>query len=148
MNLLPVYRAIRARLRPIAPVYKYNGQYLPGKANTSYRVPAVYIEMPKPGNINYYPGGIKALKGIVTIHVITNAPFKNGEGDNGDNDADGHEELINEVKTLLDGWHAEVSGGVRILSQQLIPVNSELYTPISLHLISQIGYQSEFYAYP
>lgn len=148
MNTLPIYRAIRARLRPIAPVYKYHGQYLPGKGNTSYRVPAIYVEMPKPGTINYYPGGIQAIKGIVTIHVLTNAPFKNGEGDLSDANHDVHTALINQVKALLEGWHATVEGGVRILTQQLIPQNADLNTPEGLHLISKIGYHSEFYAYP
>ncbi len=54
MNYFKVYKAIKSRLGSTVPVFFYTGQYQPGKEKTSYRVPAIYIELPKETPICFY----------------------------------------------------------------------------------------------
>ncbi|PZP41219.1 MAG: hypothetical protein DI598_18495, partial [Pseudopedobacter saltans] len=69
-----VYKAIKDDLKDIAAVFWYIGQYTKGKTNTSYRVPAIYIEMPKDSTVRFWGGRKKVIKPApIKIHYISNA---------------------------------------------------------------------------
>src|SRR6266496_3912354 len=105
MNTFPIYKGIKQRLNSIAPCFYYLGQYLAGKDNTSYKVPAIYIEMPKYLPTTFYPGKLKAAKGaLIKIHLINNAPYKHHDNIIQDSAIAAHENLLNSIDKLMSGW--------------------------------------------
>lgn len=148
MNLLPIYRDIRLKLQCLGPVYRYLGQYLPGAGNTVYRAPALYIELPRPVQVNHYPGGIQATRDTLTIHVLTHHLYKHGEGQAADEADDAHTAKCLQVQKLLDGYHVATNGGLRLLTQQLILAGADVLRHQNGFIITQIRYSTELYAYP
>ena len=152
----PVYKAIKDRL--ITPgtgltspvllgnVFWYTGQYLKGKDNTSYAVPATYIEMPKPTDLYFYSKNVLAAKSAkINVHYISHAPFKNHDNFIQDSAIAAHENTLKEIDILLDSWNAfDVNG--KILTQQLIPVAGNMLNFVGNNIYSIITYRTEIYS--
>lgn len=156
MFVYPIYKAIKQRLNaPEAPqaspallgnVFFYINQYLPGKDNTSYKVPALYIEMPKNSNLQFYGRKLLAAKNApIKIHYISYAPFKNHDNAVQDSAIAAHENTLREIDLLLNGWNVTDANG-RLLTQQLIPTNAAIMQYIGDNLISVITYTTEIYS--
>ena len=115
MFLYPVYKAIKLRLALIAPVYLYIGQYKPGKDNTSYSIPAIYIELPKNVPVNVYPRKIMSSAFVnIQIHFIGYAPFKNADNAQQEAAVEGHEAILKQIDTLLNGWNVKDTAGKNV----------------------------------
>lgn len=146
MNFYSIYKQIKERLGNDIAVFYFVGQYLSGKDNTSYRVPAIYIEMPKKSNIDYYGKTQTMNDSIIKIHLITYAPFKNHENDTQDAAIAEHEAKIKAVDKLLNGWHAVENTDTKI-TEQLITDGGDLMQFKGMYLISVINYKTELYSH-
>lgn len=146
MNTFPIYRGIKQRLNSVAPCFYYIGQYLTGKDNTSYKVPAIYIEMPKNLNTTFYLGKIKAAKGAqVKIHLVSNAPYKNHDNTIQDKVIAAHENLLNSIDKLMTGWVLKGTDQ-KLLTQQFIPVAANIGNFSGMYIFSVLSYDTELYS--
>jgi len=145
MIFYPVYKAIKQRLTAQAvPVYFYIGQYLPGKDNTSYVVPAIYIEFPKENEIDFFPTKRVVAKDVnIKIHYISYAPFKNHDNATQEAALSQHNAHLVIIDKLLTGWNAVEPGGLKIITQQLIPTGSSLLNFMDKAVVSVITYKTE-----
>lgn len=143
MNTYNIYKGIKTRLIAIAPVFYFIGQYLRGKDNTSYKVPAVYIEMPKNLQINYLHRQAVARNAEVKIHLISNAPFKNHDTGIQDNSLNDHQEMINEVCELLKHW-ALRNDQNKLLTQQFTLTNVNAMNFDGVKVWSILTFKTEF----
>lgn len=148
MTLSPQYKAIKAKIAGTEPVFRYLGQYLKGKENTSYKVPATYIETPKNSEIIFFNGKrILAAKNVqFKIHYISNAPFKNHDNTVQEAAIEAHEARIEAIDKLITGFDFKDTDG-RIIMQQLIPVKDAMLTFMDNHVVSVITYVTEVYNY-
>lgn len=146
MNIYAIYKFIKARLSTVAPCFFYIGQYTKGRENTSYRAPAIYIEMPSNLNFVYYPGNIKAAKEAqFKIHIISGAPYKNHDNDIQDTAIDAHQTIINSVESLLSGWVIKDEYN-RLLTQQIHPTGGNLHNYSGPYVFSILSFSTEFYS--
>jgi hypothetical protein len=146
MNTNPIYKAIKLRVGNVATTFRWLGQYLPGKDNTSYKVPAIYIEMPRDFNIDFFTGKIMVAKGVqVKIHVINNAPFKNHDPISQDTYIDEHEAMVAAVDNLVSGWNIADENG-KLLTQQFVNVGASVNNMNGLHIYTVLTYVTEFYS--
>ena len=146
MLFYPAYLAIKKRLtdNQAVPVYFYIGQYLPGKDNTSYVVPAIYIEFPKDNGIDFFPTKRVVSKGVdIKVHYISYAPFKNHDNATQEAALSQHNAQLVVIDKLLTGWNAVENGGGKIITQQLIPTASSLLNFMDKAVVSVITYRTE-----
>jgi hypothetical protein len=142
----PIYKAIKARLGNTVPVFFYIGQYTKGKDNTSYKVPAIYIEMPKPTEIQFLSRKLVLAKGaVVKVHYISHAPFKSHDNTIQDSAIQAHENKVKEIDKLLNGWNATDANN-KLLTEQLIPVNANMLNFSGENVASVIGYKTDMYS--
>jgi hypothetical protein len=151
MFLTPVYKAIKNRLTPAfadgtaIPVFFYISQYLPGKENTSYRVPAIYIDMPDDSKIEFLPRKIMHSKdALIKIHLVTYAPFKNHDDAVQDAAVLLHDSYLKQIDVLINGWFA-IEGGVN-LTQQFLTKGGSFLQFKHMCLVSVLTYQTEIYS--
>lgn len=145
MNTYQHYKGIKARLNSVAPVFYYLGQYLKGADQTSYKVPAIYIEMPKYLPIVYFNRVIKTSKNAqFKVHVINNAPFKGNDSSMQDSALQAHENLKKQVTDLLQGYILKDANSL-LLTQQMIEVASSNLNYDGAHVYSIITYQCDFH---
>lgn len=145
MFTYPVYKAIKELLKDIAPVFWYIGQYTKGKTNTSYRVPAIYIEMPKDSSVTFWGGRKKVIKPApIKIHYISNAPFKNHDNAVQDSAIVAHDATLLELSERLDGIVFRKEDG-SLLTQQLIHTGSNEHNFISEQIFSVLTFTTEIY---
>lgn len=143
-----VYKKIKSRLQAVESCFMFLGQYLKGKDNTSYIVPAIYIEMPKTNNLVFYGRKQLAAKdAMIRIHYISNAPFKSHAPAIQDSALANHDNKLEEINDLLQGWNAENEDG-SLLTQQLIPVGSAEVNFFGTHVVSILTYKTEMYRKP
>ncbi len=146
MLLYPIYKAIKQHLGTEVPVFFYLGQYTRGKDNTSYRVPAIYIEMPKDADLKFYGKKLLAAKNVpIKIHYISYAPFKSVDNTVQDTAIATHENKLKEIDKLMDGWNATNLEG-KLLTQQLLPTNSNTLNFDGTNVYSIITYTTEIYS--
>ena len=145
MFLYPIYKAIKTRLGPGVPVFFFVGQYRKGKENTSYVVPAIYIEMPKENPLNFYPKKLMATKGIIKIHYISYAPFKNHDNNTQDAAILAHNQKLRDIDTLINGWNVSDVESNK-LTEQMISGNANLLNFEDMNLISVLSYNTEIYS--
>jgi hypothetical protein len=146
MITYPIYKGIKQRLNSVAPCFYYLGQYLTGKDNTSYKVPAIYIEMPKNLSTTFYPGKIKAAKGAqVKIHLVCNAPYKNHDNTIQDSAIASHENMLNDIDKLMTGWVLKGTDQ-KLLTQQFIPIGANIGNFSGMHIFSVLTYTTELYS--
>lgn len=136
------YKQFKAQLSFIAPCFMYFGQYLAGKDNTSYKVPAIYIELPKNVPVTYF-GSIKTIrKAQVKIHLITSAPFKNSETIQ-DGIISEHEAMLSLIDQVFNNKKFLKNG--KLLTEKMIEVNSSTLNYIGTNIFSVITYQGDFF---
>lgn len=139
----PLYKLIKQRIAEVAPVFYYIGQYQRGKDNTSYRVPAIYIELPSMNNVGYNGKRTRSVKGNVKIHLVTNAPFKNHDNSVQDSALADHDSKLDELDALLHRWVALDAENNKV-SQQFLQVGTEELKFIGNHAVSVLIYNTEF----
>jgi Collagen triple helix repeat (20 copies) len=148
MNIFPIYNALKERLKAIAPVFYYTGQYLPGKDNTTYKAPAVYIQMPKPLRTGFFPGKIKNAKPAeITIHYVSHAPYKESENAMQDHLLQMHQEKLNEIDRMLTGLIiTEPEPDKKLITQQLVPTACNIGNYLKTNIWSSITYSTELFS--
>lgn len=146
MDTYIIYKGIKQRLISIAPVFYYIGQYTKGKDNTSYKVPAIYIEMPKFLPVTFFRRIKTARNAPVKIHLITNAPYKNHDNTIQDSAIAEHNTMLKEIDKTLTGW-AVIDGEDRLLTQQLIPTNSNNLNFQGVQVFSVVTYNADMFSY-
>lgn len=148
MITFPVYIALKQLLTPVAKVFPYTGQYQKGKGNTSYLVPAIYIEMPKDSPVLYTRGRRIMKPAITKIHYISNAPYSQG-GNTQEAYLEQHAVKVQQIDELLQGktlkrmTGREVTG---LLTQQLLLTSAAEGMYIDGHVVTVLGYTTEMYA--
>ena len=147
MILYPVYKQIKTRLATLGiKTFWYTGQYQQGKDNTSLVVPAIYIEMPGESAIDFVGKQVKVAKKVpITIHYISNAPFKGVDNAVQDTAIEAHEAKLKALDKLLDGWNSIDTDG-QILTQQLTEIKSNSLQYMGKNLVSVITYQTGIYS--
>jgi len=148
MKVYPFYKAIKTRLGNTAPAFFFINQYAVGKQNTSYKVPAIYIETPKNLQLNFLGRKIQVAKNAeFKVHYISNAPFKNHDNTLQDSAINNHETVAQTIETLLAFWEAKDSNG-KLLMQQLVPVGSNNAILMGEHVVSVLTFRTaEMYSY-
>lgn len=140
-----VYKALKVRLAGIAPIFYFIGQYAKGKDNTSYVVPAIYIQMPEANTLVFYgKKQLAAKNALIRIHYIHNAPFKNHDSVIQDSALAAHEAKVNAIYDKLTGWNA-TNEDESLLTQQLIPVGSAEMKFMGSHVVSVLTFRTEMY---
>ncbi len=146
MDTYTIYKAVKEQLKTAGPVFYYMAQYLPGKDNTSYKVPAIYIEMPKNLTVNFYPRKIKAARGVIKVHVVSNAPFAAGDGPVQDSQLQAHQALVNSVDKLANAQVFKDGQG-RLLTQQLINTGANNNVMQKGCVVNVLSYSTEMFDY-
>lgn len=144
MNTFTIYKGIKQRLSSIAPCFYFLGQYLKGKDNTSYVVPAIYIEMPKNLNVAYYNKVRTNKEAQVKIHLVTNAVYKNHDTMVQDSAIAEHENKLNLINDAMTGWSL-TNPNQKLLTNQFVPVFDNVGNFDGVKLYSVLTYTTEFY---
>ena len=145
MFTYPAYQALKQKLKAIAPVFYYIGQYTKGPDNTSYTVPAIYIEMPKASNVVYWGRGVRCIKpALVNIHIINNAPYKNHDNIIQDSAIAAHAKMIQDVEKEIQGLVLRKDDG-RLLSQRFIQTGANEANFQNKHIFSVLSFTTEIY---
>jgi len=154
MFFTPIYQQLKTRLSQLPviagavqiPMFFYIGQYLPGKENTSYKVPAIYFDFPDNSNIEFKPQKLMSSKlNIIKIHYISYAPFKNHDNEVQDAEVLAHDAMLKQIDLLLNGWHAVDANGLKLTEQFLTKGGSFLQYK-RMCLVSVINYQTEIFS--
>lgn len=107
MKIYPIYKSIKSRLTGIAPLFHYQGQYLrkvgTGTEQTSYRVPAIYIETPRNQPVTWWGGRIKCIPNAAfKLHIVSNAPHKaNDANPVQDSALQAHDTIVSQAQQAL-----------------------------------------------
>lgn len=151
MFLYPIYTALKQYLNdsfaenPI-PVFFYIGQYKKGKDNTSYRIPAIYIELPKDNKIDFYPKKIMTAKEVrIKIHYISYAPFKNADNAQQEEAIQQHEATLKVIDKLLNLLVIKDAGN-KNLTEQFVTDNANLLDFLDSAVVSVLGYKTQVYS--
>lgn len=146
MFTYPIYKAMKLRLNGIAPIFYYMGQYQRGKENTSYKVPAIYLEMPPTETLGFYGRKLLTAKDArFKVHYISDAPFTQADNPVQDSAIQAHETKMVDIDTLITGWNVTDQAGL-LLTQQFIPVSSKLNQFMQSKIVSVIEYSTEVYS--
>lgn len=146
MLLYPLYKAIKQHLNSLGiQTFYYIKQYEPNNENTSYKVPAIYIEMPTNATINYYGKKLKSAKDcIIKIHYISYAPFKNHTNVVQDSLLQEHTNNLIDIDKLIDGFRAKNENNNDISEAMLNIETSELKFMANC-VVSVLSYKCEAY---
>jgi hypothetical protein len=108
MVLYPLYKSTKAMLETLGiQCFFFLRQYETSKENTSYKVPAIYIEMPNYRGVavQYYGKRSKFVNNLeIKIHYISYAPFKNHTNSIQDTALQQHHNKLIEINNLLEGF--------------------------------------------
>jgi hypothetical protein len=140
-----VYKKLKQVISNVGPVFYYLNQYTRNKDKTSYKVPAVYIEMPTNAKVDSLNRKIKVLlKQQIKIHYISYAPFKS-DNDNTIQDAAlaQHTAQLAAIHTLVD--NLQLKDGEKALTNQFILINSSENKFEDMCVYSILTYQTDIY---
>ncbi len=146
MFIYPVYNAIKQHLSSLEiPAFFYIGQYLPGKNNTSYLVPAIYIEMPKDVPVTVTNKITRSAVAQVKIHYISYAPFKAATTEVQETAIADHEEKLKAIDALMHQFVA-MDGEENLTEQFVAGNNNTLMQFQGMTLFSVLGYSTRFFS--
>lgn len=147
MIIYPLYKAVKNALSPIAAnAFFYLKQYEKSKDNTSYKVPALYIEMPLNAPMQYYGKKLLSCKNLpIKVHYISHAPFKNHTNSIQDTALQNHANTVIQIDTILNGMVLKDANN-KILSEQLIMTNVAELRFLQGCVVSVLSYNCEGYA--
>lgn len=141
----PVYNKLKQLLSDIAPVFKFTGQYVKAKGNTSFIVPAIYVEMPKDTPVTYTGRGIKVMKpAVFKVHYISNAPFSQHDNTIQDAAINAHVAAVAVINKMMQGLVLKKQNG-RLLTERFILTAASEEHYIDGHVISTYSYTTEVY---
>lgn len=144
MFIYPVYKKIKQHLSSLGiPTFFYIGQYQPGKNNTSYLVPAIYIEMPKDVPVTVTHKITRSAVSQVKIHYISYAPFKAATTEVQETAIAEHENKLKAIDALLHNWNT-VDGDENLTEQFVAGNNNVLLQYQGMTLFSVLGYSTRF----
>jgi hypothetical protein len=147
MNTYIIYKGLKQRLNALAPCFYFLGQYLKGADNTSYIVPAIYIELPKFMPVDFAPGKIQVAKGVqLKVHLVTNAPFSNSNNQYQENNILEHQAKLDAIDRLMTGFVLK-DDKQRLLTQQLVPVAGNNMNYEGVKIYSVITYETDILSY-
>lgn len=148
MLLYPLYKSIKQQLNSLGiNTFFFLKQYEASKDNTSYKVPAIYIEMPnyRGTALQFYGKKLMSAKNLeIKIHYISYAPFKNHTNTVQDNALQQHSSTLIEIDKLLNG-HTLKDASNNPIAEQLKPVLSEELNFMNSCVVSVITYNCEAY---
>lgn len=145
MFTYPAYKALKQQLNTIAPVFYFLGQYQKGKDNTSYVVPAIYIEMPKNAIVTYWGRGVKGIRPAnINIHYISNAPYKNHDSDVQDSFLAQHDAALSQIDTVMRKLILKKADD-SLMSERFLQIGSNEYNFIPQRVFSILNYSTELY---
>lgn len=145
MFIYPAYKALKQQLNSIAPVFYFLGQYNKGKDNTSYIVPALYIEMPKNARVKYWGKGKRTLSPAeIKLHYITNAPYKNHDNSVQDAAISVHSAGLKAIDDIMSNLVLRKEDG-SLLTQRFINEVSDEMNYQDKKLFSILTYSTEIY---
>lgn len=143
MKTYAVYKGIKSHLNAIATTFYYTGQYSKEKGNTSYLSPAIYVEMPKNLQVDYFPAGVKiARKAEIRIHCLSNAPFSGQDNTQQDAAIQTHDAILADIMETLEGLEVKDSSG-RVIATGLIHTGSVPLSYRSMYGVSVLVFQCE-----
>lgn len=145
MFTYPVYKEIKDRLKHIAPVFRFHGQYNKGKDNISYKVPAIYIELPNNIQVQYNRKRKVGRGVIIKLHYISSAPYKHHDNDAMDNAYIEHESELKTIDKLMDGWEIKTEEG-KLITEQFTQVNEVLISQVGENTVSVFSYKTDVYS--
>ena len=145
MDIFTRYKAIKQALVGVHPCFYFTGQYLSGKNNVGYAVPAIFIEMPKNLKIDYFPGKWQVAKNaLIKIHLLTSAPYSSVDNAIQDSAVQSHQTKVNDLNNILSGMEIRGTNN-KLLISQFILVNSNILNYTESFAYSVLTYQCEFY---
>lgn len=145
MFIYPAYKEIKLHLNGIAPVFYFLEQYQKGKDNTSYAVPAIYIEMPKNSQVTFWGNKNKVIKpALINVHYVSNAPFKNHDSPVQDSFLMQHNNALNTIDGIMEKLVLRKADG-SLLSQRFIQIGSNENNFIPQRVFSILNYSTELY---
>lgn len=147
MLIYPIYKAAKTALAPLATgTFFYLKQYEKSKDNTSYKVPALYIEMPLNAPMQYYGKQLISCKNLsIKVHYISHAPFKNHTNSIQDTALQNHANMLQQIDTLLNGLVLKDANN-KILTEQLLLINVSELRFLQGCVVSVLSYTCEGYA--
>lgn len=145
MFTYPVYKELKDRLNDIAPVFRFHGQYNKGKDNTSYKVPAIYIELPTNIQVQYIRKRKIAKGAIIKVHYISSAPYKNHDNQIMDDAYMEHEAKLKAIDKLVDGWEMKTEAG-KLITEQFTQTNEVLISQVGENTVSVLSYKTDIYS--
>ncbi len=146
MLIYPLYKSIKLLLGTQIPVFFYLKQYEVSKDNTSYRVPAIYIEMPQNTPIDFWGKKLMGSKKNVTIkiHYISHAPFKNHNTTVQDSAIAAHSAKLIAIDTLLNGIVLTDTDNKEISEELILTGTSEMKF-LTNCIVSVLSYTTTIY---
>jgi len=145
MFIYPAYKALKQKLIGIAPVFYFLGQYSIGKDNTSYIVPALYIEMPKNAQVKYWGKGQRVISPAqIKLHFITNAPYKNHDSTVQDAAIAVHAAGLKAIDEVMKSLALRKDDG-NLLSQRFVNTAVDEMNYQNKNLFSVLTYSTEIY---
>ena len=149
MILYPLYKAVKKQLEDTLGIqcFFFLKQYEPSKDNTSYKVPAIYIEMPnyRGVGVQYYGKKLKYVNNFeIKIHYISYAPFKNHTNSIQDTALLEHHNKLIAINNTLEGFQAKTPSGV-LLSETMWTFETSELNFMANCVISVIGYKCTAY---
>lgn len=145
MRTYGIYKAFKQRLSQVANTFYFMGQYLKKADQTSYVVPAIYIEMPRNISTTYF-GRVKTARNVqFKIHVVSNAPHKgNDTNPVQDSALQAHENLYAAAIAALEHKSFK-NGGDLFITGQIIEVGSSNNNYDGPHVYSVATLQCDMY---
>lgn len=149
MVLYPLYKAVKKQLEDTLGIqcFFFLKQYEPSKDNTSYKVPAIYIEMPNYRGvaIEYYGKREKFVSNLeIKVHYISYAPFKNHTSAIQDTALQQHHNKLIEINNVLEGFRPKTIADVLLAEAFWTAETSEMNFMANC-IVSVIGYKCKAY---
>jgi len=140
-----IYKELKQQLTPVAPCFFYINQYLKSKDNTSYKVPAIYIETPKNNKVDKFPRQVKVLlQAQFKIHYISYAPFKSSDNAVQDSAILAHQNALTAINERIEGLVLK-DAQLRLLTQQFVIKNVSEMNFEQMCIYSVITYTTDVY---
>lgn len=146
MLIHQTYTALKNILGTQIPVFYFINQYQKGQDNTSYKVPALYIQMPDSNNISFWGNHLVGAKNTqIKLHFISHAPFKNHHTAAQEAAIQAHVLKLITLDRLLNGTVLKNNNNIPI-TEELILTNTQELQFANNCIISVLTYNTTIYS--